>query len=171
MTLWNRLEEWMAAGVWEELHAVLLDHLRKHDALDLEKVVVDSTSVRAVHGEKNGTQPRGQGETRLQTPPGRGRQRHAAGGDRHRRQRQRRHSAAAADRRHPAHPRQGRRPALQARRGLCRPRYDSEPHRGELRNRGIKPFLAKRNTGHGSGLGIVRWSSSSPRPWCTSSGG
>jgi len=52
MTLWNRLEEWTQAGVWEELHAVLLDHLRKHDALDLEKVVVDSTSVRAVHGGK-----------------------------------------------------------------------------------------------------------------------
>ena len=35
--------------------------------------------------------------------------------------------------------------------------YDSEPHRDELRDRGIKPFLAKRNTEHGSGLGIVRW--------------
>jgi transposase len=35
--------------------------------------------------------------------------------------------------------------------------YDSEPHRDELRNRGIKPFLAKRNTEHGSGLGIIRW--------------
>ena len=35
--------------------------------------------------------------------------------------------------------------------------YDSEPHRQELRDRHIKPFLAKRNTQHGSGLGIVRW--------------
>ena len=35
--------------------------------------------------------------------------------------------------------------------------YDSEPHRDELRDRGIKPFLARRNTEHGSGLGIVRW--------------
>jgi transposase len=35
--------------------------------------------------------------------------------------------------------------------------YDSEPHRGELRNRGIKPFVARRNTEHGSGLGIIRW--------------
>jgi hypothetical protein len=34
--------------------------------------------------------------------------------------------------------------------------FDSEPHRGELRNRGIKPFLAKRNTEHGSGLGVIR---------------
>ena len=52
MTLWKRLEEWTKAGVWGELHAVLLDHLRKHDALDLGKVVVDSTSVRAMHGGK-----------------------------------------------------------------------------------------------------------------------
>jgi transposase len=52
MTLWNRLEEWAQAGLWEELHAVLLDHLRSLDALELDKVVVDSTSVRAVHGGK-----------------------------------------------------------------------------------------------------------------------
>lgn len=35
--------------------------------------------------------------------------------------------------------------------------YDSEPHREELRRRGIEPVLAKRNTGHGSGLGVYRW--------------
>jgi len=35
--------------------------------------------------------------------------------------------------------------------------YDSEPHRDELRDRRIKPFLAKRNTEHGSGLGVIRW--------------
>ena len=35
--------------------------------------------------------------------------------------------------------------------------YDSEPHREELRVRGIRPILAERNTPHGSGLGIYRW--------------
>jgi transposase len=35
--------------------------------------------------------------------------------------------------------------------------YDSEPHRRELRKRGIEPVLAKRNTEHGSGLGALRW--------------
>jgi transposase len=35
--------------------------------------------------------------------------------------------------------------------------YDSEPHRQKLRNRGIEPVIAKRNTGHGSGLGVFRW--------------
>jgi transposase len=52
MTLWNRLEEWTQANVWPELHAVLLDKLRGLDALDLEKVIVDSSSVRAMHGGK-----------------------------------------------------------------------------------------------------------------------
>ena len=35
--------------------------------------------------------------------------------------------------------------------------YDSEPHRRELRRRGIVPFLAERGTENGSGLGIYRW--------------
>lgn len=35
--------------------------------------------------------------------------------------------------------------------------YDSEPHRQWLRRLGIEPVLAKRNTPHGSGLGVHRW--------------
>ena len=35
--------------------------------------------------------------------------------------------------------------------------YDSEPHRQLLRWLGIKPEFAKRNTGHGSGLGKERY--------------
>ncbi len=35
--------------------------------------------------------------------------------------------------------------------------YDSEPHRAWLRQLGIEPLLAKRNTPHGSGLGVYRW--------------
>jgi transposase len=35
--------------------------------------------------------------------------------------------------------------------------YDSEPHRKQLRKRNIEPVLAKRNTEHGSGLGVFRW--------------
>ena len=57
-------------------------------------------------------------------------------------------------------------PHLQGKRG--RPRhspvcvvgdrgYDAEPIRHGLRIRGIRPWLAKRNTEHGSGLGRWRW--------------
>lgn len=35
--------------------------------------------------------------------------------------------------------------------------YDSEPHRRTLRRLGITPIIAKRNTEHGSGLGVTRW--------------
>src|SRR5258706_400777 len=35
--------------------------------------------------------------------------------------------------------------------------YDSEHHRQVLRKQGIEPVLAKRNTEHGSGLGVYRW--------------
>jgi transposase len=52
MTLWNRLEEWRRAGVWDELHRVLLGKLRKEDRIDFSRVVVDSSSVRAMHGGK-----------------------------------------------------------------------------------------------------------------------
>ena len=35
--------------------------------------------------------------------------------------------------------------------------YDSRRHRQELRQRGIRPRLAKRRVPHGSGLGKKRW--------------
>jgi transposase len=52
MTLWNRLHEWMQAGVWDKLHRLLLDKLRGAEEIDFCRVVVDSSSVRAVHGGK-----------------------------------------------------------------------------------------------------------------------
>jgi transposase len=52
MTLWNRLDEWRKAGVWQSLHELLLDKLRAAGEIDLARVVVDSASVRAVHGGK-----------------------------------------------------------------------------------------------------------------------
>jgi len=57
-------------------------------------------------------------------------------------------------------------PAVRGKRGRPkkRPRcvqgdraYHSDPHRNELRRRGIQPVLARRNTEHGSGLGVFRW--------------
>jgi transposase len=35
--------------------------------------------------------------------------------------------------------------------------YDSESHRQKLRNLGMTPVLARRNTENGSGLGVYRW--------------
>jgi transposase len=35
--------------------------------------------------------------------------------------------------------------------------YDSAPHRRELRARRITPYIGRRHTAHGSGLGVVRY--------------
>jgi len=52
MTCWRRLRDWREAGVWDRIHHVLLDNLRGADQLDLSRTVVDSSSIRAVHGGK-----------------------------------------------------------------------------------------------------------------------
>jgi transposase len=57
-------------------------------------------------------------------------------------------------------------PPVRGRRGRPRRRpqrvqgdraYDSRSHRRQLRQRHIRPVLARRNTEHGSGLGVHRW--------------
>lgn len=52
MTLWNRFDEWTRAGVWQKLHETILARLREAGVLDLSRVIVDSSSVRAVGGGK-----------------------------------------------------------------------------------------------------------------------
>jgi transposase len=49
-TCWRRLDEWARAGVFEQLQGVLLDELGEADQIDLERVSVDSFSLRAVKG-------------------------------------------------------------------------------------------------------------------------
>ena len=52
MTLLNRLRQWQRAGVWEAMHHLMLDKLRAAGRIDLSRVIVDSASVRAMHGGK-----------------------------------------------------------------------------------------------------------------------
>ena len=52
MTCWRRLRDWNRAGVWRRLHRVLLERLNADGKIDWSRAVVDSTSVRAVHGGK-----------------------------------------------------------------------------------------------------------------------
>jgi len=68
MTLWNRLDEWRQAGVWQRLHELLLARLREAGEVDFARVVVDSASVRAVHGgKKRGRAPWTAGKTGAST--------------------------------------------------------------------------------------------------------
>ena len=48
MSCWRRLRDWQEAGVWDQLHAVLLARLRAADQIDWSRVIVDSSSIRAV---------------------------------------------------------------------------------------------------------------------------
>lgn len=50
MTCWRRLRDWQAAGVWQQLHEVLLAKLRAADQIDWSRAVVDSASLRALKG-------------------------------------------------------------------------------------------------------------------------
>jgi transposase len=47
---WRRLRDWTEAGVWPELHRRLLNRLGRAGGVDLDGVVVDSQSVRALKG-------------------------------------------------------------------------------------------------------------------------
>jgi transposase len=50
MTCWRRLRDWHIAGVWQRIWQLLLDELGLADAIQWERVIVDSSSVRAVFG-------------------------------------------------------------------------------------------------------------------------
>ena len=64
MTLLNRLRQWQRAGVWDALHRAMLGRLRAAGLIDLSRVIVDSSSVRAMHGgKKRGRAPWTAGKT------------------------------------------------------------------------------------------------------------
>jgi len=49
-TCYRRLEEWQRAGVWEKLHALLLERLRAAGELEWSRAVADSSHVQAKKG-------------------------------------------------------------------------------------------------------------------------
>jgi transposase len=52
VTCWRRLRDWQKAGVWHELHRVLLDELGKASLVDWSRASVDSATVPAKRGEQ-----------------------------------------------------------------------------------------------------------------------
>ena len=58
MTCWRRLRDWQRAGVWDLIHFALLDWLARYEQIDWSRVIVDSCSIRAVHGgDQTGPNP------------------------------------------------------------------------------------------------------------------
>ena len=158
MTCWRRLRDWQKAGVWSQVHQLLLTKLRQADQLDWSRAVVDSAFVRAVGaGAKSGPNPTDRGKA----------------GSKHHLLTEAQGiplaallTAANVPDIVPLLPLTDAVPSVAGQLGRPRRRpdklqgdraYDSQPHRYELRRRGIQPVLAKRNTEHGSGLGIYRW--------------
>jgi len=63
VTCWRRLREWQQAGLWQQLHRVVLDRLAQQDLLDWSRAAVDSVSVRAKRrGEATGPSPTDRGK-------------------------------------------------------------------------------------------------------------
>ena len=57
-TCWRRLRDWEEAGVWRELHRVLLDRLGKADEIDWSRAWLDSASVAAKRGARRSARTR-----------------------------------------------------------------------------------------------------------------
>ena len=49
-TCWRRLDEWQRDGVWERLHALLLERLRTAGEIEWSRAVADSSHVQAKKG-------------------------------------------------------------------------------------------------------------------------
>jgi transposase len=50
VTCWRRLRDWQRAGVWRQLHHLLLEQLSRNSRLDWSRASLDSISVRAKRG-------------------------------------------------------------------------------------------------------------------------
>ncbi|MFF2124455.1 transposase [Streptomyces olivochromogenes] len=126
-TCWRRLRDWNEAGVWRHLHELLLSELRAADLLDFSHAAVDSAHGIPLAAITTG----GNRNDVTQLIP----------------------LIQAVP---PIRGKRGRplrRPEhLYADRG-----YDHEVYRDKVRRFQITPHLARRGTGHGSGLGVYRW--------------
>jgi transposase len=158
MTCWRRLRDWQIAGVWDELHCILLDELRGADQIDWSRAIVDSAFLRALAGgPKTGPNPTDRAK------PG---SKHHLITDAHGIPLAAVLTAANVNDVEELVPLIDHIPPVRGKPGRPRQKpdrvqgdraYDSEPHRKALRKRGIEPVLAKRCTEHGSGLGVYRW--------------
>jgi transposase len=54
VTAWRRLRDWQLPGVWERLHAALLQKLNAAGTIDWSAAVVDGSHIRALQGGLDG---------------------------------------------------------------------------------------------------------------------
>lgn len=158
MTCWRRLRDWQEAGVWDRLHELILAELNAADKIDWSRAAVDSGTIRAVGaGQKTGPNPTDRskpGSKHHVITDGGGvpLQVELSGANRPDIQ----YLLSLVVNIPPVRGKQGS-PRSRPDEAYADRAYDSEPARGILRWLGIEPFLAKRGTEHGSGLGKVRY--------------
>jgi transposase len=58
MTCWRRLRDWNQAGVFDQLHRLLLAKLHQAGQLDWSRAVIDAAHVRALKGGRRPAQAR-----------------------------------------------------------------------------------------------------------------
>ena len=68
MSCWRRLRVWQRAGIWQLIHFVILDWLARRERIDWSRAVVDGSSIRAVLGSEDRSQPYGSRQAGQQAP-------------------------------------------------------------------------------------------------------
>lgn len=157
-TAHRRLGEWQTAGVWDALHKKLLELLNRDDKLDLQRVVIDGTMVPAPGGGADtGPNP---------TDRGKSGSKHTLMVDGNGVPLALRTTGANESDQLQILPIILEFPRVKGK--LGRPKelpdeayadrgYDNDSVRLLFRWLGIEPYIAKRRTDNGSGLGRVRW--------------
>ncbi len=158
MTCLNYLKAWQRAGVWDNLHQVLLQELEDADRIDWSRGAVDASFARALGGgEESGPNPTDRGK------PG---SKHHLLTDAQGLPLNVTTTAANVPEVNALADLVDSAPEVATPEGDFRQNpdvlygdraYDSEPHRQEMRGREIDPRFARRRTAHGSGLGVYRW--------------
>jgi transposase len=158
MSCWRRLHDWQEQGVWVKLLQILLQRLDDAGKIDWSRAAVDSSFARAFGGVAgSGKNPTDRGRP--------GVKHHAfvdgngiplAGDITPANVPEIKELLPLVDSAGPLNE-ETMEPEHRPGKVYADRAYDSEPHREELRRRGIDPRLAKRYTEHGSGLGKYRW--------------
>ncbi|WP_435840778.1 IS5 family transposase [Streptomyces cinnamoneus] len=157
MTCWRRLAAWNEAGVWDQLHRVLLRKLRAAGKLDWSRAVIDSARAGGPAGPKSGPSPvdrarPGSKHHILTDGQGIPLAVSLTGGNRN----DITQLLPLLDK-VPAVAGVVGRPRQRPDMILADRAYDHDKYRRLLRERGIRPLIAERGQPHGSGLGVLRW--------------
>lgn len=154
----TRLQAWERAGLWDQLHKMMLTLLNKEHELHLDTVIIDSTQVRAFGGgDETGPSPvdrrkKGTKYTLMVDRDGVPLVIRAAPANRSDQK-----EILPTVEEFPIVPGVPGRPRSHPDKLYADAGYDSEPTRSVLRWLGIEPYIRKRNSKHGSHLGRVRW--------------